>query len=63
LLEYHFDLIFPRVEQLVEKDALFADMFCRCWKLGQSELPANATLPQTRTTPLPHQSAAHWACG
>jgi hypothetical protein len=41
-LEFHFDLIFPQVEAAVESDLLFSDMFCRCWKFGQSEIPANA---------------------
>lgn len=42
LLEQHFDLIFPRVEQLAMKDRYFADTFLRCWKLGQSELTENS---------------------
>src|SRR3954469_24973062 len=42
LLEYHFALIFPRVETATRENLLFADMFQRCWKFGQSELPANA---------------------
>jgi hypothetical protein len=42
LLEYHFDAYFPRVEQLVLADKLFANMFCSCWKFGQSEWPDNA---------------------
>jgi hypothetical protein len=37
LLEYHFLLIFPRVEQAVREDPLFADTFSGCWKFGQSE--------------------------
>jgi hypothetical protein len=42
LLEHHFDLIFPRVQELVENDRYFADTFTRCWKLGQAELASNA---------------------
>ena len=42
LLEHHFDRLFPRVQELAEADALFADTFCRCWKLGQSERLENA---------------------
>jgi hypothetical protein len=42
LLEFHFELIFPRIEGVAQDDPLFADMFCRCWKFGQSEQPANA---------------------
>jgi hypothetical protein len=37
LLEYHFVSVFPRVRELAQQDRLFADMFCRCWKFGQSE--------------------------
>src|SRR5688500_11068009 len=43
LLEYHFDLIFPRIRPIAQRDHLFADMYCRCWKFGQSELPQNAS--------------------
>jgi hypothetical protein len=42
LLEHHFALIFPRVEQAAHQNPLFADMFCRCWKFGQSTSPAKA---------------------
>ena len=42
LLEYHFDEIFPRVKKLAVEDPLFGDMFCRCWKFGQSETPDNS---------------------
>jgi hypothetical protein len=42
LLEYHFSEYFPRVRQLVFDRPLFADMFQRCWKFGQSEEPANS---------------------
>jgi len=42
LLEYHFDLIFPRVEELARKDKLFADTFCYCSKFGESKIPANS---------------------
>jgi hypothetical protein len=42
LLEHHFVLLFPRLEQAVKEDLLFADAFCRCWKLGQSESAANS---------------------
>jgi hypothetical protein len=42
LLEHHFDLIFPRVRELVMSSELFADTFRRCWKFGESELPQNA---------------------
>ena len=43
LLEYHFPLVFPRVEDLVRRDPNFADTFAMCSKFGQSELPENAS--------------------
>ena len=42
LLEYHFGLIFPRVEQLSHRDSFFADTFCSCWKFGESTRPENS---------------------
>ncbi len=42
LLEYHFELIFPRVAIEVERNRVFRDTFCRCWKFGQSEMPGNS---------------------
>jgi hypothetical protein len=42
LLEYHFDLIFPRVKQAAEESKLFGDTFTCCWKFGQSEIPKNS---------------------
>lgn len=42
LLEYHFELIFPRVQRAAGQDRMFADMFCRCWKFGQSDFSENA---------------------
>ena len=42
LLEYHFDLIFPRVVKLARRNKRFAKTFCRCWKHGQSEFPVNS---------------------
>jgi len=42
LLEHHFDVIFPRVEEAVRSDPLFAEMFCGCWKFGQSEIATNS---------------------
>jgi hypothetical protein len=34
LLEHHFRLILPRIEQAIAEDRLFADAFSRCWKFG-----------------------------
>jgi hypothetical protein len=42
LLEYHFDTIFPRVEQRASVDKRFGEMFGICSKFGQAELPENA---------------------
>jgi hypothetical protein len=42
LLEYHFDLIFPRVERLVRRSKRFFNTFTRCSKFGQSRMPRNA---------------------
>jgi hypothetical protein len=41
-LEHHFDDYFSLVEDSAKSDPNFADMFSRCWKFGQSELPENA---------------------
>jgi hypothetical protein len=35
LLEYHFDLLFPRIEAAARSSSLFAETFKACWKLGQ----------------------------
>lgn len=42
LLEYHFDLIFPSVEDEVLASKRFKDTLKRCWKLGQAKKPRNA---------------------
>jgi len=42
LLEFHFALLFPRVERAVKEDPFFADTFSRCWKLGQARDGANS---------------------
>jgi hypothetical protein len=42
LLEHQFDEYFPRVEETVRADPLFADTFVRCWKLGEAKESANA---------------------
>jgi hypothetical protein len=41
-LEYHFDLIFPRMERAARSNPYFAEMVGGCWLFGQSELPENA---------------------
>jgi len=42
LLEYHFDLLFPRVERQVSRGKRFADTLSRCAKFGQAKTPRNA---------------------
>jgi hypothetical protein len=44
LLEYHFDLIFPRVEAEAMSNSLFADTFKGCWKFGEAEDPRRSAL-------------------
>ena len=42
LLEYHFDVFFPRVEEAANTDRRFADTVTHCAKFGQSEEPPRA---------------------
>jgi len=42
LLEFHFELIFPRVHEATMANRLFADTFLKSWKLGQSKEEANS---------------------
>ena len=42
LLEYHFDLIFPRVEAAAKSNAYFADTTAQCWKFGEAKQPERA---------------------
>jgi hypothetical protein len=42
LLGHHFSSLFPRVEEAVRGNALLADTFLRCWKVGQSTETRNA---------------------
>jgi len=37
LLGYHFELIFPRVEEVAMKSVRFADTFRHCRKMGEAE--------------------------
>src|SRR5580704_1269711 len=39
LLEYHFDLIFPRVEAAAKSNAYFAETTVLCWKFGEAKHP------------------------
>ena len=42
LLEYHFDLIFPKVQEAVRKSKRFAGTFRICWRFGQAADASNA---------------------
>jgi hypothetical protein len=42
LLEYHFDLIFPRVEAAARSNVWFAKTTAQCWKFGQAKDPERA---------------------
>jgi len=37
LLEYHFDLIFPRVETAARSNVWFGKTTAQCWKFGQAK--------------------------
>jgi uncharacterized protein (DUF433 family) len=37
LLQYHFDLIFPRVAAAARSNSSFASTFAKSWKLGQAQ--------------------------
>ena len=41
LLEFHFDLLFPRVERMARSNRRFADTLSSCWKFGQAEKNPN----------------------
>ena len=41
LLEHHFDMVFPLVEELARRDSRFADTVSSVWSFGQTELPDN----------------------
>lgn len=41
LLEFHFELIFPRVQKAAIANPLFADTFLKSWKLGQAKEEPN----------------------
>jgi len=42
LLQYHFQLIFPRVVAAVRESPAFADAFSICYKLGQADEPGHS---------------------
>ena len=41
LLEYHFDLIFPRVERIARSKPSFAHTVRMCWRFGEAKRPKN----------------------
>jgi hypothetical protein len=42
LLEYHFDLLFPRIETAARLNLWFAKTTAQCWKFGQAKEPTHA---------------------
>jgi hypothetical protein len=42
LLEYHFDLIFPRVQVAARSNKWFGKTTTQCWKFGQAKDPQRA---------------------
>jgi len=42
ILEYHFDVFFPRVAVTARSCRWFRTTFGWCWQMGQAELPRNA---------------------
>jgi hypothetical protein len=42
LLEYHFDLTFPKMERVARSDPNFAQVVDRCWVFGEAGRPDNA---------------------
>jgi hypothetical protein len=42
LLEYHFDLTFPRVEAAAKSNAYFAVTTAQCWEFGEAKQPERA---------------------
>jgi len=42
LLQYHFDLIFPRVAAAARSNSSFAGTFAKSWKLGQAQKATRA---------------------
>ena len=42
LLEHHFDLLFPKIENAAKENALFGKTIKMCWKFGQAREPEKA---------------------
>ena len=43
LLKFHFELIFPRVQEAAIANPLFADTFLKSWRLGQAKEEPHST--------------------
>jgi len=56
LLEFHFELIFPRVQEAAIANPLFADTFLKTWKLGQAKKEPNSNLFDALRSKLKPQS-------
>ena len=41
LLEHHFELMLPKIEQAIRADPEFVETVQRCWAFGQADTPAN----------------------
>jgi hypothetical protein len=44
LLEYHFALLFARVEEAARANVWFAKTTAQCWKFGEAKEPERAVL-------------------
>jgi hypothetical protein len=42
LLEYHFDLLFPRIETAARSNVEFGKTTALCWKFGEAKEPTRA---------------------
>jgi len=56
LLEFHFELIFPRVQEAAIANPLFADTFLKTSKLGQAKKERNSNLFDALRSKLKPQS-------
>jgi len=56
LLEFHFELIFPRVQEAAIANPLFADTFLKSWKLGQAKEEPNSIRLDALRSKLKSQS-------
>jgi hypothetical protein len=59
LLEHHFDLLFPRVEEAARANIWFAKTTAQCWKFGQAKEPERALRFDRLLTDLADNSGPH----